>query len=160
MKRMGLRLKKVTPHASERDRGKKNRRRREEFVERLRAIPPEKLIFLVDESGVTTRMTRLYARALGGVRVHEGAPEGDWQILTILGAMSSRGMIAAMTIERRPQTGRYSSPFWDEVLCPALHPGDVVVMDNLSSHKVDGVRQRIESLSEQSCSICPPILPI
>ena len=89
-------------------------------------------------------MTRLYARALGGVRVHEGAPEGDWQILTILGAMSSRGMIAAMTIEAATD-GEIFLAFLDEVLCPALHPGDVVVMDNLSSHKVDGVRQRIES---------------
>ena len=53
-------------HANERD-AEENRRRREEFVERLGTIPPEKLIFL-DESGVTTRMTRLYARARGGAQ--------------------------------------------------------------------------------------------
>lgn len=88
-------------------------------------------------------MTRLYARAAGGQRVHESAPEGNWKILTILGAMSSRGMLAAMTVEAATDREIFLT-FLDEVLCPALQPGDVVIMDNLSSHKVDGVRERIE----------------
>ena len=102
-------------------------------------------------------MTRLYARAPGGARVHEGTPEGDWQILTILGAMSIRGMIAAMTIEAATD-GEIFLAFLDEVLCPALHPGDVVVMDNLSSHKVDGVRQRIENCQAELLYL-PPYSP-
>jgi len=56
------------------------------------------LIFL-DESGVSTQMTRLYARCTGGARIHETTPDGRWKILTILGAISTRGMIATMTIE-------------------------------------------------------------
>jgi len=56
------------------------------------------LIFL-DESGVTTQMTRLYARCQGGGRIHEGAPEGHWKVLTTLGAMSLEGMVATMTVE-------------------------------------------------------------
>jgi hypothetical protein len=44
-------------------------------------------------------MTRVYARDFGGARIHESAPQGNWKILTILGALSTRGMIAAMTIE-------------------------------------------------------------
>jgi len=139
-------------YASERDQ-EENRRRREEFVEPLGTIPPEKVIFL-DESGVTTRMTRLYARAPGGVRVHEGAPEGDWQILTILGAMSTRGMIAAMTIEAATD-GDIFLAFLEEVLCPVLEPGNVVVMDNLSSHKVDRVRQRIENCQAELLYLPP-----
>ena len=111
------------------------------------------MIFL-DESGVTTRMTRLYARAPGGVRVHEGAPEGDWQILTILGAMSTRGMIAAMTIEAATD-GDIFLAFLEEVLCPVLEPGNVVVMDNLSSHKVDRVRQRIENCQAELLYLPP-----
>jgi hypothetical protein len=87
-------------------------------------------------------MTRLYARAPGGARVHEGAPEGNWKIFTILGAMSTRGMIAAMTVEA-PTDREIFLTVLGEVFCPALQPGDVVIMDNLSSHKVDGVRQRI-----------------
>jgi hypothetical protein len=56
------------------------------------------LIYL-DESGVTTSMTRLYGRCLGGRRIHEATPGGHWKILTILSAMSLRGLIATMTIE-------------------------------------------------------------
>lgn len=75
-------------------------------------------------------MTRLYGRAPGGQRVHEGTPEGNWQILTLLGAMSTRGIIAAMTIEA-PTDRDIFLGFLDEVLCPALQAGDVVIMDNL-----------------------------
>lgn len=151
----GAAAEKKSLHAEERDK-EENRRRREAFVQRLGTIPPERLIFL-DESGVTTRMTRLYARAPGGTRVHEGAPEGDWKILTILGAMSTRGMIAAMTVEAATD-GEIFLAFLDHVLCPALRPGDVVVMDNLSSHKVDGVRQRIEKAGAELLYL-PPYSP-
>ena len=57
----------------------------------------DRLIFL-DESGVSTQMTRLYARSKGGARIHETTPDGRWKILTILGAIGTRGMIATMTI--------------------------------------------------------------
>jgi transposase len=151
----GPEAEKKSLHATERD-TEENRRRREEFVQRLGTIPPEKLIFL-DESGVTTRMTRLYGRALGGARVHEGAPEGDWKILTILGAMSTRGIIAAMTVEA-PTDREIFLTYLDEVLCPQLQPGDVVVMDNLSSHKVDGVCQRIQDRQAELLYL-PPYSP-
>jgi len=102
-------------------------------------------------------MTRLYARAPGGARVHEGAPEGDWKILTIWGAISTRGMIATMTVEAATD-GEIFLAYLDHVLCPALPPGDVVVMDNLSSHKVDGVRQRIEACRAELLYL-PPYSP-
>lgn len=102
-------------------------------------------------------MTRLYARAAGGARVHESAPEGDWKILTILGAMSSHGIIAAMTVEAATDREIFLT-FLDEVLCPALRPGDVVIMDNLSSHKVDGVRERIERCQAELLYL-PPYSP-
>jgi transposase len=102
-------------------------------------------------------MTRRYARCLGGARICEGTPAGNWKILTILGAMSTRGMIAAMTIEAATDTDIFLA-YLDHVLCPKLQPGDVVVMDNLSSHKVDGVRQRIESMGAQVLYL-PPYSP-
>ena len=92
----GSTAEKKSIHATERD-TEENRRRREVFLDRLRSIAPEQLIFL-DESGVSTQMTRRYARAPRGVRIHETTPEGNWKILTILGAMSLRGMIATMTM--------------------------------------------------------------
>ncbi len=88
-------------------------------------------------------MTKRYARCRGGARIHESAPHGNWKILTLLGAMSTRGMIATMTIEEATDADIFLA-YVEEVLCPALRPGDVVVMDNLSAHKVYGVQQRIE----------------
>ena len=73
-------------HAAERD-TEANRIRREQYLARIHQTPPEKLIFL-DESGVSTQMMRRFARGLKGARVHEGAPEGNWKILNILGAMA------------------------------------------------------------------------
>jgi transposase len=144
-----------TATAAERD-TEANQKRRREFLEKIRATPPEHLIYL-DESGVTTQMTRRYARSLGGGRIHEAAPQGNWKILTILGAMSPRGMIAAMTIEE-PTDADIFLAYLDHVLCPKLKPGDVVVMDNLSSHKVKGVRERIEAAGAELLYL-PPYSP-
>jgi hypothetical protein len=76
-------------------------------------------------------MTRLYARSNGGGRICETTPGGRWKIMTILGAMSLRGIIAS---------------------------GDVVVMDNLSSHKIEGVRQLIEKAGAEVLYL-PPYSP-
>ena len=102
-------------------------------------------------------MTRRYARGLGGARIAEATPEGRWKILTILGAMSTRGMIAAMTIEEATDRDIFLA-YLDQVLCPKLGPGDVVVMDNLSSHKVKGVRERIEAAGAELLYL-PPYSP-
>ncbi len=119
-------------------------------------IDLDRLIFL-DESGVSTQMTRLYARATGGARIHETTPDGRWKILTILGAISTRGMIATMTVEAATDREIFLA-YLEEVLCPKLRPGDVVVMDNLSSHKVQGVRERIEAAGAQLLYL-PPYSP-
>jgi hypothetical protein len=78
-------------------------------------------------------MPRLYARATGGSRIAEAAPHSQWKILTILGAICTRGLIATMTIEAITDRKTFLA-YLDQVLCPQLKPGDVVVMDNLSSH--------------------------
>jgi len=114
------------------------------------------LIFL-DESGVMVGMTRRRGRCLGGGRIHEATPESHWKILTILGAMSLKGMIATMTIEAATDTDIFLA-YLDEVLCPALEPGDVVVMDNLSSHKVQGVSERIHRRGAELLYL-PPYSP-
>jgi len=114
------------------------------------------LIFL-DESGVTTSMTRLRARAVGGRRIHEATPGGHWKIMTILAAMSVNGIIAPMTIEE-PTDGDIFLAYVEQVLCRALKTGDVVVMDNLSSHKVAGVRELIEGAGAELLYL-PPYSP-
>jgi transposase len=102
-------------------------------------------------------MTRRYARAPGGQRVGESTPEGNWKILTILGAMSRDGMLATMTIEAATD-GEIFLAYLDQVLCPKLKPGDVVVMDNLSSHKVTGVAERIAKVGAEVLYL-PPYSP-
>ena len=74
--------------------------------------------------------------------------------MTILGAISLRGMIATMTIDEATDTDIFLA-YVEHVLCPALHPGDVVVMDNLSSHKVQGVQQRIEKCGAEVLYLPP-----
>ncbi len=102
-------------------------------------------------------MTKHYGRAPRGRRVLEATPQGNWKILTILGAMSLNGMIATMTIEAATDAEIFLA-YLDHVLCPALRPDDVVVMDNLSSHKVAGVRERIEAVGA-SVLYLPPYSP-
>jgi transposase len=153
--RAWLPAQKKSLHATERD-TEANRQRREVFVNQLRSINPERLVFL-DESGVSTQMTKRYGRARRGHRVAEATPEGNWKILTILGAMSVRGMIATMTVEAATDAEIFMA-YLDHVLCPQLQPGQIVVLDNLSSHKIAGVRQRIEAAGA-SLLYLPPYSP-
>ena len=77
--------------------------------------------------------------------------------MTILGAMSLGGMVAAMTIEEATDADIFLA-FVEQVLCRALRPGDLVIMDNLSSHKVPAVRERIENAGAQLLYL-PPYSP-
>jgi hypothetical protein len=101
----GRAFEKVTPRS--RARREANQKRRAQFLEEIHSAPLDEVIFL-DESGVTTSMTRLYARCLGGWRIHEAMPGSHWKIMTILGAMSTQGMIATMTIEEATDKERFS----------------------------------------------------
>ena len=102
-------------------------------------------------------MTRLYARAPRGHRVHDAVPGGHWKMLTILGALHHKGMLAVMTVEAATDREVFLA-YLDQVLCPRLRPGHVVVMDNLSAHKVAGVRERIEQTGATLLSL-PPYSP-
>jgi len=151
----GLAAEKKSLQAAERD-TEANRQRRQEFLTRILAIPPEELIFL-DESGVTTQMTRLWERAPKGVRIAETTPQGHWQVLTTLGAMSLRGVEAAMTIAAATD-GEVFRAYVAQVLCRQLKPGNVVVLDNLSAHKVAGIEELITACGAQLLYL-PPYSP-
>lgn len=110
----------------------------------------------MDESGITTDMTRRYGRIEGGQRLNDSAP-ARWRTLTVLGAVDIRGWVAMMTVEAATDTDVFLA-FLDEVLCPQLKPGDVVVMDNLSAHKVEGVRDRITTAGAELLYL-PPYSP-
>ena len=151
----GSAAEKKSLHALERD-TETNRRRGEEFLATVATIPPEKLTFL-DESGVTTQMTRLWGRAPRGERVTEATPDGRWQVLTTLGTMSLRGMDAVMTIPAATD-GDVFRAYVEQVLCATLRPGDVLILDNLSAQKVDGIRELIEACGAQLLYL-PPYSP-
>lgn len=102
-------------------------------------------------------MTRHYGRAGRGERVGEGTPSGHWRTLTILGAIRMSGWVATMTIEDATD-GEVFLAYLAQVLGPQLQPGDVVVMDNLSAHKVQGVRDLIQQTGAE-LRYLPPYSP-
>ena len=112
---------KKTRRASEQDRAD-IQEERAVFCERVRQIDPKDLVF-VDETGITTALTRRYARASRGARAHGSAP-GGWRRLTVLGALSSEGMVTAMSIAAATPTQVFLA-FLRAVLIPELrrrHP--------------------------------------
>jgi transposase len=92
-----------------------------------------RLVFL-DESGAKTNMTRLRGRAARGQRVHDHAPHGHWCTTTMISSIRLDGSTACMAIEG-PTTSEVFAVYVGEVLVPSLSAGDLVILDNLSSHK-------------------------
>jgi transposase len=113
-------------------------------------------VFL-DESGVTTDMTRRYGWGPRSERVREAVPAGHWRTLTILAALTTEGVMASMSIES-PTDGDVFLAFVEQVLAPRLGPGHLVILDHLGAHKVDGVRSLIESRGA-SVLYLPPYSP-
>ena len=102
-------------------------------------------------------MTRSWGRAPRGERVNEATPDGRWQVLTTLGTMSLRGMEAVMTVPAATD-GDVFRAYVEQVLCATLVPGDVLILDNLSAHKVAGIRELIEACGAQLLYL-PPYSP-
>jgi len=91
------------------------------------------LVFL-DESGATTAMTRRYGRAPRGQRVDGAVPHGHWKVLTLTAAVRLGGVGGCMVLDGATDAMVFET-YAERVLGPTLRPGDVVVMDNLGSHK-------------------------
>ncbi len=112
----------------------------------------------LDECGVaTSTRTRVYARARRGERAVGHVPHGHWQVLSVLGALSAVGVVAAMTVDAATD-GDVFCAFVAEVLGPALRPSQVVILDTLPAHKAPGVRELIEA---RGCRLLylPPYAP-
>ena len=102
-------------------------------------------------------MSRSWGWGKKGERVPEAIPAGHWRSLTLLGAITSSGLLATMTIEDATD-GDIFQAFVEQVLCPRLRPGQVVVMDNLGAHKAAAVRQSLEAAGA-SLLYLPPYSP-
>jgi transposase len=131
LRRHGLTRKKKSQHADERDRPDVKRKRRS-FRGRVKRVEPGRLRF-VDESGVNTAMARRYAWAPRGVRAVGSAP-GKWESFTTVAALGLDGVHAPLVLPGAIDAAAFES-YVEDVPVPALHPGDVVVRDNLPSHQ-------------------------
>jgi transposase len=101
----------------------------------------EKLVF-IDETWTSTSMTRRYGRSPRGKRCIGSAPHGHWKTITFVGALRRRRLTAPMVTDA-PMDGEMFLAYVRKFLCPTLEPGDIVILDNLSSHKVTGVEEAI-----------------
>ena len=151
----GLAAEKKSLHAQEQDTSR-IQQKREIWRKEMEGVDSQDLVF-VDESGITTQMTRSYGRAPGGERVREGTPASHWRTLTVLGALTCCGLLATMSIES-PTDGDVFLAYVEQVLGPQLRGGQVVVMDNLRAHKVSGVREKIEERGARLVYL-PPYSP-
>ena len=102
----------------------------------------------IDESGINLAMTRLFGRAPRGQRIVDTVPQNYGPNVTMLGALSLRGLDAVMTVEGATD-GDVFRAYVEQVLGPTLVDGDVVIMDNLRAHKVAGIREAIEGYGAQ-----------
>ena len=89
-------------------------------------------------------MTRLYGRCPRGERLVAPVPWGHWKTTTFVGALRQDGLIAPCAFDG-PINGETFRAWVEQFLVPELKPGDIVILDNLSSHKVEGVRTAIEN---------------
>jgi transposase len=115
---------------------------RDEWLASQPALNPENLVF-IDETGAKTNMLRLYGRAPRGQRLVAPVPHGHWMTTTFVAALR-HDEITAPCVFDGPMDGASFLTYVEHFLAPTLRNGDVVVMDNLASHKVAGVKEAIE----------------
>jgi transposase len=147
--------KKKTLHATERD-SPRVRLARRRYRRQIRHYPVKKLKF-VDETGLNIAMTRRYGRAPRGQRVHDTVPKNIGRNLTLLGALSYRGLEAVMTVDGATDALVFQA-YVEQVLAPTLRRGEVVVMDNLSAHKVPAIEAAIAAVGAKLIYL-PPYSP-
>lgn len=94
-----------------------------------------RLVF-IDETATTTKMTRLRGRALQGRRLKARAPFGHWKTQTFIAGLRCDGLTAPWIIDR-PMTKEIFEIYVETQLAPTLDTGDIVILDNLPSHKSD-----------------------
>ena len=119
-------------------------------------LDPERLVF-VDETWASTNMTRRYGRCLRGERLRMSVPHGHWKTTTVIAGLRSSGIVAPFVIDCAVDRDVFET--WvDQVLVPELRAGDIVVMDNLSSHKGPRVNALIQAAGAE-LRYLPPYSP-
>lgn len=99
----------------------------------------------IDETAVTTKMVRHYGRSARGKRLVASVPHGHWKTLTLVAALRIDGLTAPTVIDGA-MDGPSFIAYVSQVLAPSLRKGDIVFMDNLRTHKIDGIAAAIEAV--------------
>jgi len=111
-------------------------------------LNPSRLVF-IDEIWATTNMARRFGRYPRGQRLVAAIPHGHWKTSTFVAGLRATGLSAPFVVDGAIN-GEIFRAYVEQMLAPTLEPGDVVVMDNLSSHKVAGVREAIAARSRET----------
>jgi transposase len=117
--------------------------RRAAWRVRQAGLNPDQLVFL-DETWAKTNMTRPRGRAPRGTRLIAAVPHGHWKTITFLAALRTSGLTAPLVVDGAIN-GSVFLAYVQQQLVPTLKAGDIVIMDNLSSHQREGVREAIAS---------------
>jgi transposase len=129
---------------------------REAWRQEQSSFDPARLVF-IDETWASTNMARRHGRCPRGERLQVGVPHGHWKTTTFIGALTLRGFIAPWVLNGPINADAFET-YVEKVLVPELRQGDIVVMDNLSSHKGSRVRTLIEAAGAQ-LRYLPPYSP-
>lgn len=119
-------------------------------------LHPHRLVF-IDETGANTKMAKRYGRAFRGQRLVAKVPHGHWKTTTFVGALRATGITAPLVVDG-PMNGDVFLAYVQQQLAPTLRPGDMVILDNLSSHKKAGVKEAIEAVRARLVYL-PPYSP-
>ena len=103
-----------------------------------------RLVF-IDESGAKTNMTRLYGRAIAGQRAVDDTPSGHWCTTTMISSVRLDGSTACMVVDGATTKDIFEA-YVEQILLPTIKVRDIVILDNLSSHKSQRARELIESV--------------
>ena len=131
-------------------------RRRAQWKRYQGRLDPGRLVF-IDETWAKTNMTRTHGRCTRGERLVAKVPHGRWRTLTFLAALRSDRIDAPCVIDG-PINGESFLAYVEQVLVPALKPGDIVIIDNLGSHKGKAVRRAIRAAGAKLFFL-PPYSP-
>ena len=148
-------MEKKTAHATEQDRPDVLKRRQDWFDLQL-DLDPERLVF-IDETWTSTNMARRRGRCGRGERLRMGVPHGHWKTTTFVAGLRTTGMVAPLVLDG-PINREAFEAYVAQVLIPTLSEGDIVVMDNLGSHKGVAVRAAIEAVGAE-LRYLPPYSP-
>src|ERR1700675_518848 len=137
-----LPFKKKSLHAAEQDRPDVAAARKALRKEQL-TLDPKQLVF-IDETAATTKMTRLYGRAPQGKRLVDKVPHGHWKTTTFICGLRYNRVAAPFVLDGA-MDGPHFLAYVEQILAPTLKKGQIVFLDNVSTHKVDGVEEAIEA---------------